>query len=350
MYETHKCGKTPLALNVLTVKCCCVIFTCTRWHKLMRRLRAITISCLLLCCRIPPQNNQPVFSECFWTPQLHSLFASGPLFPLSVGLRDWLITSFVPEGKRGMSTWLILSLAWWRMEGGGGVFFSPDFLSSPFLDAPQALYTHVLFLTVTNELIFWKALGWSLGKRGVGAFSLPQESSCMPVRWCLFPLPNCFCYFLLYKWDQLCLAQQGDSQHILGMMGSFCTRFEWCGLQQLSYHSSRRGNMRCGGLLPVTDLIYMNAGDWHCVSIIFLSWASYCFPRVSLPRFVCVCTCEMQMLCEIPVHTLSRNNAGLCCQVWTGASPSRPQPCLFFPPIPLRFTAVALAVPHSWEQ
>lgn len=169
MYEIRKCVKTPLVLNVLTVKCCCGIFTCICWHKLMCWLRALTISCLLLCCRIPPRNNQPVISECFWTPQLRSLFASGPLFPLSMGLWDWLITSFVPEGKRGMSTWLILSLAWWRMEGGGGVFF-PNFLSSPFLDAPQALNRHVLFLTVTNELIFWKALGRSLGKRDVRAF------------------------------------------------------------------------------------------------------------------------------------------------------------------------------------
>lgn len=37
-------------------------------------------------------------------------------------------------------------------DGGGG--FSSNFLSSPFLDTPQALFTHVLFLTVTNELIF----------------------------------------------------------------------------------------------------------------------------------------------------------------------------------------------------
>lgn len=278
-------------------------------------------------------------SVCLW-PSLPSLCGTA-------GLIDNFICSWREEGDEYM-TYPFSGM----MEDGGwrGCFFFSKFPFFPLPGRTSGPLHANLFLTVTNELIFWKALGRSLGKRGVGAFSLPQESSCMPVRWCLFPLPNCFCYFLLYKWDQLCLAQQGDSQHILGMMGSFCTRFEWCGLQQLSYHSSRRGNMRCGGLLPVTDLIYMNAGDWHCVSIIFLSWASYCFPRVSLPRFVCVCTCEMQMLCEIPVHTLSRNNTGLCCQVWTGASPSRPQPCLFFPPIPLRFTAVALAVPHSWEQ
>lgn len=70
--------------------------------------------------------------------------------------------------------------------------------------------------------------------------------------------PGYFCYFLLRKWDQLRVAQQGDSQHILGMMVSLCTRFEWCGLQQFSFHSSVEGNMRCCGLLPVTDLIYIN--------------------------------------------------------------------------------------------
>lgn len=57
----------------------------------------------------------------FWLPQLCLLYASGPLFPLSMGPWDWLITSFVREGKKRMSTWLILSVWGWTDKG---VFFS----------------------------------------------------------------------------------------------------------------------------------------------------------------------------------------------------------------------------------
>lgn len=103
--------------------------------------------------------------QCFWPPQLCSLHVSGPHFLVSVGLWGWLITSFVPQGKRGMSRWLILTVCRWREEE---IFF--PFPLYIFLDSPQALFTHSFFSTMTNGLIFLKALGRSLGKWGVRAF------------------------------------------------------------------------------------------------------------------------------------------------------------------------------------
>lgn len=91
-------------------------------------------------------------------------------------------------------------------------------------------------------------------------------------------------------------------------MVDFCTRFEWCELQQFSFHSSSKRNMRHCGLLPVTDLIYINvvrqcvikAGDsgilWRYVR--FMRRISLCLTLFVLLFFVCVHACKlMQMLC-----------------------------------------------------
>lgn len=144
---------------------------------------------------------------------------------------------------------------------------------------------------------FLKSLGRSLGKLRCEGFFVARELL-HAVRWGRFL--GHFCYFLLCKWDQLSLAQQGDSQHILGMMVGFCIRFEWCELQQFSFHSSRKRNMRHCGLLSVTDLIYINVVR-HCVLLrlatlelfghmcVFMGWILCAW--VSLSCCFCACMC-----------------------------------------------------------
>lgn len=117
--------------------------------------------------------------QCFWSPQRCSLHVSGPRFPVSVGPWDWLITSFVPEGKRGMSTWLILTVCWWRDEK---VFFFlfPGHTSGPL--HPRLLFNHDKWSN------FLKALGRSLAKWGVSlsfVSELLQRSQGMPFSWLL---------------------------------------------------------------------------------------------------------------------------------------------------------------------
>lgn len=103
--------------------------------------------------------------QCFWPPQLCSLHVSGPHFLVSVGLWGWLITSFVPQGKRGMSRWLILTVCRWREEE---IFFPFPSLHFPGLTSgslhPQLLFNNDKWSN------FLKALGRSLGKWGVRAF------------------------------------------------------------------------------------------------------------------------------------------------------------------------------------
>lgn len=145
------------------------------------------------------------------------------------------------------------------MEGRGDFFPFPS-LHFPGLTSgslhPQLLFNHDKWSN------FFKSIRSVVRKVRCEGFLLSQQSSCSVVRGC--PFPACCCYFLLHKWDQLCLAQQADSQNILSMMGGFCTRFEWCGLQQISFHSSQKENIRCGDLLPRTALIYADVAR-NCV-------------------------------------------------------------------------------------
>lgn len=82
-------------------------------------------------------------------------------------------------------------------------------------------------------------------------------------------------------------------------------------------------------------LCFIKAGDWHCVSIIFFGWATRLsvflfsfFLCLCLVLFVCMCFFCLCLwnanVMWIPVRFVSRNSTGLCCQVWTGASPLGP--------------------------
>lgn len=127
-----------------------------------------------MCSRPLSQNNRLVFLWCFWLPQLCSLYASGPHFPLSVGPWDWLITSFVPEGKRGMSTWLILSVWGLSDEGAFSIFLSlslPGRTSGP-------LHTHLVFNS-DKWVHFLKSIRSVIRKVRCEGFFLLQENSCM---------------------------------------------------------------------------------------------------------------------------------------------------------------------------
>lgn len=79
------------------------------------------------CAAAVAWNNRLAFFLCFLATSALLTVCLWPSLPSLRGTMDWLITSFVPEGKRGISTWLILSVWGWRDEG---VFFFPP-LSLP---------------------------------------------------------------------------------------------------------------------------------------------------------------------------------------------------------------------------
>lgn len=125
------------------------------------RMALRKLSCALVCSRPRSQNNRLVFLWCFWPPQLCSVHASGPLLPLSVGPWDWLITSFVSEGKRGMSAWLLLSV--WGLSDEGARTL-PGRTSGP-------LHTHLVFNS-DKWVHFLKSIRSVFRKWGTRAFFL----------------------------------------------------------------------------------------------------------------------------------------------------------------------------------
>lgn len=159
------------------------------------------------------KNNQLLFSECFCLPRLSSacLWPSLPTLHGTVGLIDNCIRSWREEGEE----------RW-------GSFF----LSLLFLDTPLALFMHVLFSTVTNDLISKKHYVGHLQWGGPLSWTLCTKRT------------DCGCHSRV--------------MHILGTTVRFCSWFKQYLLQQFSFHSSRKGNMRCFGLLSVTNCRSIN--------------------------------------------------------------------------------------------
>lgn len=71
-------------------------------------------------------------------------------------------------------------------------------------------------------------------------------------------------------------------------------------------------------------LCFIKAGDWHCVSLSVFLFFPCVFASFYLSACVfCLCLWNANVM-WIPVRIVSRNSTGLCCQVWTGASPLGP--------------------------
>lgn len=155
----------------------------------------------LLCCRPLTSSSQLLFFHLF-DHLIFALCASAPLFPLSVGLWEWLISLFVLEAKRGMCTEHIFFVYGYRDEGGVS-----------FLDVPEACLVFnfdkgSIFFKKT-KLVFW---GVFCNHKG---FACRQK---MP-----FSLGEWSMEILLCVWYQLFLALQVDSLHILDLMLALCS-------------------------------------------------------------------------------------------------------------------------------
>lgn len=136
----------------------------------------------------PASDNRLVFFCVFFAA---SALLTVPLAPsfLSVGWSDWLITSFVLEGKKGISMTRPFCVG---TERQGGVFLYFFLL---FLDAPQGLFTHVSVFNSdewSHFFFFLKSVSSVIKNvrcEDFFSFSLLQ-SSC---RWC--PVPCSFLPF-----------------------------------------------------------------------------------------------------------------------------------------------------------
>lgn len=133
------------------------------------------------------------------------LWPALPFLCGAVRLIDNFICSWREEGDEYITYPLCVVIEW-----RGGVFSFPSLC--PFLDAPQALIEHILLLTVTNGLIFWKARGRSLGEWGEGLFPFSRELL-RSVRW----YPGHFCNFLLCTNETDCAWNSRVILHIFGM-------------------------------------------------------------------------------------------------------------------------------------